>query len=83
MRRFVVCSLAVLATGVAHALPPDERGRGFVEGANHHVGDAGFIAARGRAPGGDDAEKERMHTHLAWIRAELGRQPATRPELEA
>jgi hypothetical protein len=52
-------------------------------GANHRVGDDGFVAAHHRAFGAGDGEAERMHAHLTYIRARLGAQPATRPELAA
>ncbi|MFO0746677.1 MAG: hypothetical protein U1F43_13550 [Myxococcota bacterium] len=73
----------LLWSGAAQALPPGGVERGFVEGANHHVGDESFVERFGRAPDASDAEALRMHTHLAWIRAELGRRPATKPELAA
>lgn len=70
-------------TRAAHALPPGGEARGFVEGANHHLGDASFVAAFGRAPDARDGEALRMHTHLTFVRAWLAGRPATRPEFEA
>ncbi|HEU0031344.1 MAG TPA: hypothetical protein VFQ53_11975 [Kofleriaceae bacterium] len=70
-------------SSTALALPPGAEQRGFVDGANHHVGDASFVAAFGRAPDARDAEPMRMHAHLAYIRAQLAAKPATRPELAA
>ena len=78
MRRAGLCLL--LVSGTAVALPPNSPYR---EGANHHVGDDSFVAARGRQPSARDSEASRMKTHLAWIRSELAAKPATRPELAA
>lgn len=76
-----LASLAITTTALA--LPPGEHGRGFREGANHHLGDDSFVASTGRAPvASTDTEAERMHVHLAYVRAWLGGRPATRPELE-
>jgi len=75
-------ALAALAlTSSAHALAPHAADRGFVEGANHHLGDASFIARFGRPPGPGDSEALRMHTHLVYVRDWLAARPATRPEL--
>ena len=62
-------------------LAPGAAERGFVAGANHHLGDASFVARFGRPPGRDDPEALRMHTHLVHVRRQLGARPATRPEL--
>jgi len=70
------------SAGVGHALPPAESGRGFVDGANHHLGDASLVARYGRQPTALDPEQVRMHTHLVHVRTLLGDAPATRPELE-
>src|SRR5215510_13723282 len=51
------------------------------DGANHHLGDDSFVVAFGRAPTPRDSESLRMHTHLAYVRAQLAAHPATRPEL--
>lgn len=75
-------SVAVMISGASHALPIDGHARGFREGANHHVGDSGFVAAYHREPGANDGEGARMHAHLAYIRGQLAARPATRPELE-
>ncbi|MCC6620732.1 MAG: hypothetical protein IT385_05730 [Deltaproteobacteria bacterium] len=74
-------TLALSLAAGAHALSPGARERGFVEGANHHLGDASFVARFGRAPGPGDAEALRMHTHLVYVRDWLASRPATRPEL--
>lgn len=63
------------------ALPPGGSARGFVEGANHHLGDTSFIARFGRPPGPGDSEALRMHTHLVFVREWLAARPPTRPEL--
>src|SRR5688500_15928159 len=52
-------------------------------GANHRLGDDSFVAAFGREPDGRDGERLRMKVHLQYVRALLGAQPATRPELAA
>ncbi|MCW5808699.1 MAG: hypothetical protein KIT31_40490 [Deltaproteobacteria bacterium] len=79
----VLFTLLVLVPAAALALPPGETGRGFRDGANHHLGDDSFVARFGRAPGAGDTEKLRMHEHLAYVRALLAARPATRPELTA
>lgn len=71
----------VLTTNPANALPPGATARGFVEGANHHLGDTSFLARFGRPPGPGDTEALRMHTHLVYVREWLADRPATRPEL--
>ncbi len=73
---------AQTSTRVAHALPPDGHARGFVEGANHHLGDSSFVARFGRAPTALDDEALRMRVHLEYVRALLGATPATDPSLE-
>ncbi len=85
-RFFIAASLtvSVLAlTTTALALPPGEHGRGFREGANHRLGDDSFVTANGRTPAETDGEAERMHLHLAHVRAWLGGREATRPDLAA
>lgn len=72
--------LALFASAQAQALPPGAESRGFVDGANHHLGDAGFVAARGRDPRGPADEAERTKSHLSYARRWLGGRPATRPE---
>jgi hypothetical protein len=69
-----------LASSAAHASPPGAPPE-LRSGANHHVGDASFVAAFGRAPTDDDAEQVRMTTHLRHVHAWLASRPATRPEL--
>jgi|GEM_PF-860897 len=80
-------SLALLSSlllpGAAFALPPDEAGRGFVDGANHHLGDTSFVAGFGHAPGVGDGEPQRMKTHLRYVRALLGAATPTHPEFAA
>jgi hypothetical protein len=49
-------------------------------GANHHLGDAGFIAHHGRPPTAGE-EAERVHEHLVYVRELLGQGSATRPAL--
>ncbi|MCW5808657.1 MAG: hypothetical protein KIT31_40280 [Deltaproteobacteria bacterium] len=73
----------LLAGATAFALPPTEHGRGFREGANHHLGDDSFVANHGRAPTAADGEKARMHEQLAYAHDLLAARPATRPELTA
>lgn len=75
--RIVYASLLIASS--AAALPsPDTR---FRPGANHHLGDDSFVAAKGRAPRASDSEKARMTLHLAHVRELLAGRPATRPEL--
>jgi hypothetical protein len=69
-------SFALGATGYAN--PPNEA-RGMLAGANHHIGDAGFIASHGRTPLPAD-EHARIHDHFTYVRAILASRPATRPE---
>jgi len=82
--RCVLLGLVLLASTsqTASALPPGAPEH-LRDGANHHVGDAGFVAAFGRAPTRGDAEHVRMRTHLTWIRARLAAAPATSPALAA
>ena len=85
MRRWIHASITTLfaltVAATSGALPPNERGRGFREGANHHLGDDGFVAQLHRRPGPGDSEALRMKEHLVEIRARLAARPATRPEL--
>lgn len=76
MRAFLSC-LILLALAVPSAARP------VVPGANHHLGDAGFVAAYGRPPTPRDSEALRMHAHFAYVHALLASRPATRPELAA
>jgi hypothetical protein len=76
--RLALLSL-VLASSTAYALPPGATG--LREGANHRVGDDGFVAAFHRAPIATEGEALRMHTHLAFIRDKLAAAPATREAL--
>lgn len=78
-----VLAIALSASLEARALPPGAEARGFVEGANHHLGDSGFLAARGRPPRASVDEAERTKDHLSYVRAWLGGRPATRPDREA
>ncbi len=85
-RFFTTVSLtltALLLATTADALPPGEHGRGFREGANHHLGDDSFVEATGHEPGATDGEAARMTAHLTHVRAWLGSREATRPELAA
>lgn len=75
----VVFPLLLGMIRIASALPPGEHGRGFREGANHHVGDEGFVAAEGRAPTSLDDEHVRMRDHLVHVRGLLGAREATSP----
>ena len=76
--------LVALCAAPAAALPPTEVSRGFVDGANHHLGDTSFVERYGHAPqDAHDDEALRMHTHLRYVRAWLGARPATSPELAA
>ena len=79
----VLLSSSVALGSAALALPPDETGRGFVDGANHHLGDASIVARFGHAPGKGDGEATRMKTHLGYVRALLAAGAPTRPELAA
>jgi hypothetical protein len=75
MRLTITLGMLVIA-GSAHAAPAPR------PGANHHLGDDSWIAKFGHAPEHGDSEKARMKTHLEFVRAELAKKPATRPELE-
>jgi len=83
MRPLIAAVVLCVSSSIASALPPDERGRGLVEGANHHLGDASFVAAFGQEPAAADREKVRMRVHLAHVHAWLASRPPTRPELGA
>jgi hypothetical protein len=75
--------MSVTLAGTSHALGPGDKERGFREGANHHVGDEGFIEAYGRTPHDHvDAEPLRMHSHFTHVRRWLTDRKATKPELE-
>ncbi len=72
---------SLLAPGRASALPPNADPH-YRDGANHHLGDDGFVTEFGREP--TPAEEHlRTHAHLVAVRALLGGRPATRPELGA
>jgi antitoxin component YwqK of YwqJK toxin-antitoxin module len=77
--RTIAWLLVAAASSSALALPPNSPHR---EGANHRVGDDSFTAKHGRAPTSKDSEKTRMRVHLEFVRAELAKRPATKPELE-
>jgi antitoxin component YwqK of YwqJK toxin-antitoxin module len=79
MRRSILLVTALCSTS-AFALPPGA-GVKLQQGANHHIGDASFIAKFGRPPTADDAERVRMTTHLQHVHDWLAARPATRPEL--
>jgi hypothetical protein len=72
--------LALAISMPALALPPGEVGRGFRDGANHHLGDDSFGTATGHGPLAIHTEAQRMQTHLKYVRAVLGAGSATRPE---
>jgi len=78
MRLLIVAAIVGLAHP-SYALPPTEHGRGFRDGANHHLGDDSFVAKFGRLPGPRDDEHTRMATHLTYVRDMLAARPATRP----
>jgi len=80
-RQLLAVIVSPLIASPALAIAPGEQQRGFVDGANHHIGDASFLARFGRAPDAHDSEKLRMHTHLAFMHDWLAIRPATRPEL--
>jgi hypothetical protein len=80
MRKLAAVLAVALSSTAAYALPPNSPYR---EGANHHVGDASFIAKFGRRPTARDSEAVRMHEHFAYVRALLAARPPTKPELAA
>src|SRR5690349_14644770 len=82
MRRSTRLAPLLVATAVttAFALPPGASPQ-LRGGANHHIGDASFVAKFGRAPREGDAESVRMKTHLQHVHDWLAARPATRPEL--
>ena len=61
---------------------PGYANRGFVGGANHHIGDAGFQAAYHREPKPGE-EHARIHEHFIYVEKMLASRPATKPELAA
>ena len=76
--RWLSSLLVLICAGPAAALPPTETGRGFVDGANHHLGDVSYLERFGHAPGDGHAEEAlRMRTHLRYVRSWLGARPAT------
>jgi hypothetical protein len=77
----IAVPLCLSFSGAALALPPGEAGRGFRDGANHHLGDDGFVAEYQRAPAPHEPEQLRMHAHFAHVREWLASRPPTRPEL--
>jgi hypothetical protein len=71
----------LLIASTSFALPrPNSQVRA---GANHHLGDASYIAAYGHPPGAHAGERDRMQRHLAFVRDWLASRPATRPALVA
>ncbi len=73
--------LVLLPATTVHATPPgDPTQRGLRRGANHHLGDDGYVAAHGHAPGASD-EHDRVHDHFTYVRGLLASHAATRPEL--
>jgi hypothetical protein len=81
--RAVVVAISVTVATTSSALAPGDLARGFREGANHHVGDDGFIAELGRTPNGMDSEAVRMHLHFTYVRRWLAGRAPTKPELAA
>ena len=74
--------VAVYGANLADAQPRGA-GRGFRDGANHHLGDDSFVEKFGRRPVHADDETLRARTHLEYARARLAALPPTRPELAA
>ena len=72
--------VSLLVSSAAYAVPPGSK---LPHGANHHIGDASFVAAFGRAPTDKDPERVRMTTHLRHVHDWLASRPATKPELAA
>src|SRR4051794_39515309 len=71
----------LLAASTSFALPrPSSHVRA---GANHHIGDASFIAKYGHNVDARASETDRMHQHLQYVREWLASRPATKPELAA
>src|SRR5262245_38936120 len=84
MRRgILIVWLLLLLGSPSLALPPEEAGRGFRDGANHHLGDASFTARFGRTPDSADDEKLRMRVQLEYVRDLLAARPATSPDRQA
>ncbi len=81
MRKYLPIAVFSLASSSSFALPP-HAAPGLVPGANHHTGDAGFVADLGREPKAGE-EKLRMHEHFVAVRTRLAAGTATRPELVA
>ncbi len=81
MLRPITLLLPLAFASTSFALPPGAAKRGLREGANHHIGDASFIAKVGRAPDRRDSEAVRMRLHFQYIRDQLAAKPATKPEL--
>ncbi|CAN5321079.1 hypothetical protein BH11MYX1_BH11MYX1_19430 [soil metagenome] len=67
--------------GTSSAQAPNTA-RAFREGANHHLGDAAFVAEFGRPPTEHD-EELRIRTHFLAVKELLASRSATRPELAA
>jgi len=83
MRASWMLPIALVFATTGHAEPPDDpTARGLRAGANHHLGDDGFVAAHGRQPGPDD-EHARVHDHFTYVRGLLASHPPTKPELAA
>jgi hypothetical protein len=76
----LIPTLITTTAATALALPPNAP-PALREGANHHIGDASFVAKFGRAPRPGDPESVRMTTHLQHVHDWLASRPATRPEL--
>ena len=82
MGRLRIVILSCLLASTALATPPGDP-RGFTEGANHHIGNAGFLALHDRAPTEHDGDHDLVRAHFLYARALLSSRPATKPELEA
>ncbi|HEV7556828.1 MAG TPA: hypothetical protein VGO00_15285, partial [Kofleriaceae bacterium] len=72
----------MLATRATADPVPGYANRGFIGGANHHIGDTGFEAAYHRQPKPGE-EHARIHEHFVYVEHMLASRPATRPELAA
>ncbi|HWU89734.1 MAG TPA: hypothetical protein VN253_20870 [Kofleriaceae bacterium] len=84
MQRSTLRLLLPLSLLVASGAAAQPRGdRGFRDGANHHLGDDGFVQKFGRQPLPADGEKIRMKMHFEYVRNQLAARPPTRPELAA
>ncbi|MEO8554714.1 MAG: hypothetical protein ABI678_32275, partial [Kofleriaceae bacterium] len=79
MRNLLIPALLLALAGTSFAQSPNTD-RSFKDGANHHLGDAAFLAQYGRPPS-EGEEKLRIRTHFLAVQQLLASRPATRPEL--